>query len=275
MTAYGEEWAATLPGTSSADRSRFEATAQRALTRLRNVYAGGPYGFWITPALSQGIRAAIPGLDHYADAASYSGLTLVGLNWALEQMPPAGPPAGPIAADSPGSHRLAAGNSAVEVVRTPGLWYAVKQGPGVFVKGVGDYSVDLRYDSGLVGLEAIDKDGTPGQILPSRPHSLAPGDRAEPLLHRGRLLPTMGPVRTVAGRWLPDGCIASTWPDHRTSRRASPCAIRVATNGRAQAPRSSKAPQARSAGPRSRCRLQTMVARVILQPARLHCPAAR
>ena len=83
----------------------------------------------------------------------------------------------------------------------------MKQGPGVFVKGVGDYSVDLRYDSGLVGLEPIDKDGTPGQILPSRPHSLAPGDRAEPLLHRGR---ATGRFWGTSMRSLPGGGVALT-----------------------------------------------------------------
>jgi len=244
MTAYGAESAAALPGTSATDSARFDALAERALERLRALYGGGPFGFWITPALSRNtVRAAVPGLDHYADAASYSGLTLVGLNWALEQMPPDGPAAGQLAADSPGSHRISSGFSAVEVVRTPGLWFAVKQGPGVYVRGVGDYSVDVRYDSGLVALESIAADGSATDVVPLRPHSRAPTDRAEPLLLRGgatgrflgsNLRSLAGGAVTLTGgfragkRWLrrgvtlryePAGCgLRTTLPTRRGDR---------------------------------------------------------
>src|SRR3954447_14336778 len=63
MTAYGAQAVAGLPGTSATDAARFEALAERALSRLRERYAGGRFGFWITPALAAGIRRAIPGLD--------------------------------------------------------------------------------------------------------------------------------------------------------------------------------------------------------------------
>src|SRR5438876_722994 len=45
MTAYGADVTAALPGTSATDSARFHALADRALTRLRDDYAGGAYGF--------------------------------------------------------------------------------------------------------------------------------------------------------------------------------------------------------------------------------------
>lgn len=187
MTAYGALATARLPGTSPADAARFEALANRALGRLRDAYAGGRFGFWITPAFARGIRGAVSGIDAYADAASYSGLTLVGLNWALEEMDGDGPAAGAIGADTPGAFRIASGPSAAAFVRTPALWFAVKQGPGVYVKGVGDYRSDVRYDGGLVALQSTAPGGPPADIVPARPHSRRRDDRAEPVLfHAGR-----------------------------------------------------------------------------------------
>ena len=243
MTAYGEQAAAGLPGTSEPDAARFEALAARALERLRADYAGGRFGFWITPALRGGVQAAIPGLDLYADAASYSGLTLVGLNWALQQMQGDGPAPGVLAADTTGSHRLASGPSALVASRTPSLWFAVKQGPGVYVQGVGDYRADVRYDSGLVALQSIAQDGTAADILPRRPHSRRADDHADPQLLRGRLRARFWGtgLRTGAGgsvavsggyrsgsRWLrrgvaisyaPAGCgLQMSLPTHRGDR---------------------------------------------------------
>jgi hypothetical protein len=186
MTAYGALAAAHLEGTSAEDAARFQALAHRVLARLRDRYAGGRFGFWITPAFANGIRGAIPGIDAYADAASYSGLTLVGLNWALEEMAAGGPAAGPLAADTPGTHRIAKGPSGAAFVRTPALWYAVKQGPGVYVPGVGDYRFDVRYDSGLVALQSTPPGGPATDVIPARPHSRRRDDRAEPVLLRGR-----------------------------------------------------------------------------------------
>lgn len=185
MTAYGALATAHLRDTSADDASRFEGLANRVLTRLRDSYRSEAFGFWITPALAGGIRGAIPGLDAYADAASYSGLTLVGLNWALDEMGADGPAPGPLAADIPGAHRISRGPSATVSVRTPTFWYAVKQGPGVYVKGVGDYRFDVRYDSGLVALQSTPAGAAPSDIVPSRPHSRRRDDRAEPVLLRG------------------------------------------------------------------------------------------
>jgi hypothetical protein len=187
MTAYGAEAAASLGGTSAADAARFHALASRALIRLRDEYQSARYGFFITPALADGIASGISGLDRYADAASYSGLTLVGLNWALEQMDADGPAQGPLASDAPGTHRIGVGDGTALTVRTPSLWYAVKQGPGTHVKGVGDYHADVRYDSGLVSLESTPAGGAPTDVVPTRPHSLHRDDHAEPLLLRGRI----------------------------------------------------------------------------------------
>lgn len=185
MTAYGALATADLPGTSRKDASRSEALADAALTRLRDRYASVRYGFLIVPALAGGIRSGIAGLDLYADAASYSGLTLVGLNWALDEMDATGPAPGPLAASTPGVHRISAGDSAIVLVRTPQLWFAVKQGPGTLVRGVGDYSQDIRYDSGLVALQSTPTDGAPFDVIPTRPHSRRGDDRAEPVLVRG------------------------------------------------------------------------------------------
>jgi hypothetical protein len=184
MTAYGALATANLAGTSATDAHRFDALADAVLARLRDRYASARYGFFIVPALAAGIRSGIGGLDLYADAASYSGLTLVGLNWALDQMRAAGPAPGPLATSEPGVHRIGAGDSAVVLVRTPQLWFAVKQGPGTLVRGVGDYSHDIRYDSGLVALESAPTDGAPFDVIPTRPHPQRGDDRAEPVLVR-------------------------------------------------------------------------------------------
>jgi hypothetical protein len=75
--------AAAAPGSDAAQDARFRALSARALQRLHDAYAIGPTGLWIVPALARDPVAGLRGLDHYAAASVYCGLTLVALNWLI------------------------------------------------------------------------------------------------------------------------------------------------------------------------------------------------
>jgi hypothetical protein len=101
-------------------------------------------------------------------------------------------------------------------VRTPEVWFAVKQGPGGVVGDGGGYAADLRYEAGLATLKERGQGWR--DIQPLRPHTTRLGDGARPELltpaGRGRLFGErlrVGPggvvflaggFRTPAGRWL-------------------------------------------------------------------------
>jgi hypothetical protein len=185
MTAYGAEVAALQPGVSPVLRRRLRTLSLRALARLRDLYAGGPYGLFITPALGEDLRGGISGLDAYAAAVTYSATTLIWLDQTIEQLDASELTPLPLTSDPAGASVLARGASAFAVVRTATAWYVVKQGPGQRIAGAPDFSRDLRYDFGLISIEARGTDGAWRDVLRLRPHPLG-RDSAGPNLVRGR-----------------------------------------------------------------------------------------
>jgi hypothetical protein len=184
LTAYGAEVAADDADATWAPR--FRAVADRALARLRAVHGAGPQGMWITPAGAAGAGAGRGGLDTYANGPGYSGLALVGLNWAVEHAERHDRPSGAIAADAPGAWRLANGRHEFHTVRTASSWFAVKPSRSASAR-------DLRYDFGLVALKRPAADGSWVDVVRPRPHTGSRPDSAGPVL--------LGP----GGRALPDG----------------------------------------------------------------------
>jgi hypothetical protein len=85
--AYGLRVAAGLAGDPS-EAAGFAATAERLLARFERLHQGGPYGIFVTPAFRRDPFAVCPGLDDYANVASYAGLTAVGLDWLAGVPPP-------------------------------------------------------------------------------------------------------------------------------------------------------------------------------------------
>ena len=230
LTAYGAEVAA-----GGAPRAAtYQALSDRAFARLGSAYGAGREGFFITPALAQSLRAGIAGLDPYAAAASYNGLTLVGAEWAIEAAAPARAP-GSIAADSDGGRVLGRGDATFATVRAGDVWFAVKQARSA--------ATDLRYDFGVVALRVRDDDGT-WRALPLRPRLSRAIASAGPLLRLGRrtgapeggriaigrdgTVTIAGGFRTRSGRWLrrgvrfrfePTGCgVRTTVPARRGDR---------------------------------------------------------
>ena len=83
-TAYGAEVVAA--SAAPAERGHLRGLSERALGRLRDRYGVGDEGLWITPALTLDPDAGLRGLDGYAGASVYNGLTLVALEWTLGRM---------------------------------------------------------------------------------------------------------------------------------------------------------------------------------------------
>jgi hypothetical protein len=183
MTAYGAEVAALQPGVSHVLARRLRTLSLRALTRLRDLYAGGPYGLFITPALGEDVRGGISGLDAYAAAVTYTATTLIWLDNTIEQLDASDVRPLPLTSDRAGASVLARGASAFAVVRTANAWYVVKQGPGQRVTDAPDFSRDLRYDFGLIALKARGTDGAWRDVLRLRPHILGRESAGPNLLH--------------------------------------------------------------------------------------------
>jgi hypothetical protein len=171
LTAYGAEVA--TQGASADQTSRFRALAARALQRLEAAHPVGPKGLWITPATAQDLGAAKQGLDRYADSVAFSGLALVATNWAASVENSSG--AGLLAADRESSYIVGQDRSRIALVRTPSLWFAVKQARSD--------KIDLRYDFGLVSMKSRDAAGAWHDVIPApakvqgRPDSAGPALR--------------------------------------------------------------------------------------------------
>jgi hypothetical protein len=175
--------------------------AELVMRRLVEAYPVGPEGLLVTPSLAAGVERALPGVDEYVAAASYVGLTLVALEWAI--------------AGGPGT---AAPRTAAAVHGTgEGAWATSTRGEVWFaVKRTRSSTRDLRYDFGLVAMKVAGRD-----VLPPRPRTLRAPDSAGPLLRRGgavgypegtelRLgrkgaVVVRGGFRTSRGRWLRRG----------------------------------------------------------------------
>jgi hypothetical protein len=217
LTTYGALSAASLSGRDEAARAR--VLAGHAVRRLSTQHGVGPKGFFITPSLRPDYRGT-KGLDSYAAAIGYSGLTLAALNWAVDRFGDGDPAQTPDGVEEAGATR-----TRVNVFRTvnPRYGFAVARGRYWYVvkPAASSRADDLRYDFGLVALKASDGAGDWRDVVRVRPHTKVGPDSAGPLLRRSRgvglpeaesvsvasdgTLTLEGGFRTAAGTWLRRG----------------------------------------------------------------------
>lgn len=204
-TAYGAQLVADLPGSDRKHDRRYEALAKRALTRLGSVYAGGRYGLYIVPGLRRGISAsALDGLDRSAGVPSFTGLTLMALNWSLDDAKRRRPKPSGLSADRDSASVLGTGPSRFAAVRRGKTWFAVKAAPGP------GRIRDLRFDFGLTALKRRIGASRWIDVVPLKPYTEAIPDSAGPILDPGgkRALPYAQRIEadeegavTVTGGW--------------------------------------------------------------------------
>jgi hypothetical protein len=218
--SQSQAWAMTLTG-YGAGLAGQAALARRAVGRILD-YPTGPEGFLVTPSLAEGIEAAIPGIDEYVAAASYVGLTLSSLEWAI-----ATGADGSAGASPGGVFVLGRGSGQWATSRTGDVWFAVKRAR-TSVR-------DLRYDVGLISVKV--RSGPWQDVVPLRPRTLRGDQSAGPLLgggapyftsfepgKRGRIV-ARGGFRKRSGRWVRRGV--------RFTFAPLPCGVRIAWNARA------------------------------------------
>ena len=175
-TSYAAEIAAAAPGSDAAEDARFRALSARALERLADAYPIGPTGLWIVPALARDPVAGLRGLDHYAGASVYCGLTLVALNWLIGALGTRDVAPGEIGADTAGAATLSRGEAQLALVRDDDAWFAVKR-----ACSRADFPDDLRYDFGLIALKGPAGGGW-HDVMPIRPRTEQQRDSAGPVL---------------------------------------------------------------------------------------------
>lgn len=212
--ALGTEAAAGTRGATASQIARYHAVTDRVLARLRSAYGNGPGGLWVTPAVRANLAAALKGIDGYAGAVAFTGLTLVPLNWALDEMEGQSErPVSTIGADSDSAVTASKGESRLGVVRKGNVWFAVKRQASTKRKN------DLRYDFGLVALK-LRKGGRWTDVLRLRPVTSQRPDSVGPILRRGGseglprggrmtsrsgIITVGGGYRTRERRWLRRG----------------------------------------------------------------------
>jgi len=204
-----------------ADRRTLTGLAARSLARLSSAHHVREWGVAITPALGALPRPFPVGIDAYADAAGFGGLTLLGLAWASEESTSG---RGAIQRGPRGTVLLRADRADLAVVRTRRSWWAVRR--------TADHRCGLRCDFGLVAMKARRGRGFT-DVLRLRPRGFG---TAGPVLLRGRR--RAGPVglrmrrqgrsvvvgtrvgrRYVRFRFFPGRCGAvMSWPARRGDR---------------------------------------------------------
>jgi hypothetical protein len=210
MTAYGAEVAARLPRVGAGTAARWRALADRAVARLRTAHPVGPQGMWIIPALARDPQRGLAGLDPYAGAAIFSGLTLIYLEAARDEAERARRSTGSIASDAAGPRRLGRADDTFITLRRGGVWFAIRQS-----RDLQRRLDDLRNDFGLVALKRR-VNGRWRDVIPVRPRveseDRRAADSAGPRLRGG--VPTGERITadsdsvTVTGGWrLPDRTI--------------------------------------------------------------------
>lgn len=234
FTAYGAEVAAGLTGTGApAEGLTRRALVERSLARLQRAYGNGPGGLWLIPALRADPRLGLRALDRYAFAVGYAGLTLMALNWTLEEMDGGRRQVGALGSDADSSFALSRGQSAFATVRRGDLWFAVKSSPP---QRLGD----LRYAFGLAAVKLASR-GRWEDVMPLLPRTHGDPDSPGPvLLRRGsaglpfgaRLAVVPGGGVTLTGGFRDaDGRVLRRGVTFRYEPR--PCGVRVVFPARA------------------------------------------
>jgi len=229
-TDYGAQLVADLPGSDRRQDRRYEALAQRALTRLRSAYVGGRYGLYIVPVLRRGVSASsLSGLDRSAGVPSFTGLALMALNWSLDDAKRRRPKRSTLRADRNSASVLGTGSSRFATVRRGKTWFAVKAAPGP------GRIRDLRFDFGLAALKRRVGESRWVDVVPLKPYTDALPDSAGPILDPGarRALPFAqdieaergGTVRVTGGWRSARGAPVRTGARFRFQARG--CGVRI------------------------------------------------
>ena len=161
LTAFGAEVAARIGRRREARKLR--ALIARVLERLQLRHPVSATGLAIVPASAVLGTRWYPGLDPYAGAVSYNGLTMVALN-LLADLGIRGPAAPGIGSDGPMAAQIRADDGAMAVIRRGPVWLAVRRGRA---------GTDLRYDLGLVGLKRLETTGWQ-DVMPVRARAQGP-----------------------------------------------------------------------------------------------------
>ena len=216
MTAYGAQVAARLPRVGPGRAARWQALADRAIERLRSEHPIGPKGMWIVPALAQDPERGLAGLDPYAGAAIFSGLTLAFLELAYDEAATHRRTIGRIASDGDGARTLGRADDSFVTVRAGSLWFAVRQS-----RDMQRRLDDLRSDFGMIALKRR-VDGRWRDVVPLGPRvesaDRRAADSAGPRLRPGggeavgiplgtRLSAGAGRVHVTTGWRMPDGSV--------------------------------------------------------------------
>jgi hypothetical protein len=219
LTAAG---AGALGADGAPGRRRAERLRDRAAQRIDTVHGFGPFGVWIVPALRSDPAAGRAAMDDYAANGVYNGLTLVGAEWTLAQLPDGEHRAAvpvhtaPIGADAGGAWRIDRGAAAFAVSRHGRTWFAVRMRAAA-----GEHRGDPRYAFGLMAAKRRTGGGW-RDLVPAAPRPLggaeAPGPSlvlrdgtiAQPygtriLTARGGAITVVGGFRTAGGRIVRDG----------------------------------------------------------------------
>jgi len=164
----------------SSTQASFRGVSETAVDRLRAEYGNGPNGWWILPGLRES-DAPYRGIDRYNGAVAFTGLTLMTLNWALDERN-AGTGTrriGPIGSDRDSAVALGQGDGRFAAVRKGDVWFAVRR------KSSSKRRTDLRYDFGLIAAKVLDG-GKWIDIVRPRPKTSLPYDSVGPTLRVGR-----------------------------------------------------------------------------------------
>jgi hypothetical protein len=234
MTAYGVEVAARLDRVGAGSASRWHALADLAVERLRTEHEVGPQGLYIVPALGRDLQRALPGLDPYAGAAIFSGLTLAFLEGAIAEARSSKRRVGRVASAANGPRVIGNADDRFVTVRTGSLWFAVRQS-----RDLQRRLDDLRSDFGLVVLKRR-TGGRWRDVMPLRPRTETAdrraADSAGPRLRPnageavgipiGEAIAAGGDSVTVTGGWrMPGGSVVGAGTLFEYSRAG--CGVRL------------------------------------------------
>ncbi|HLM49326.1 MAG TPA: hypothetical protein VK279_02170 [Solirubrobacteraceae bacterium] len=164
-TTYGAALAANQPGVGERQAANLRALVQRVLERLDTAYGTDEDGLNITPAVRKGGPRAENGLDGNSGQPSFTGLTLMMLNWTLPELRKTPPASDEIGSDRHGGVVVSAEKGRLAVVRDDRVWYAVKMTPS------GGRPDDLRYDFGVLLLKVRGAGGRWVDVAPQRPRT--------------------------------------------------------------------------------------------------------
>jgi hypothetical protein len=191
---------------------------------------GGRYGLYIVPGLRRGVSAsALDGLDRSAGVPSFSGLTLMALNWSLDDAKRRRPKPSRLQADRDSASVLGTGPSRFATVRRGDTWFAVKSAPGP------GRIRDLRFDFGLAAFKRKVGGSRWVDVVPLKPYTQTLPDSAGPILDPDgrRALPYADDIdadrdgrATVTGGWRTDrGAPVRTGARFRFQARG--CGVRI------------------------------------------------